>query len=118
MVDLVLQSKIIRETMQKPLTIGTIPCKNQSKPLTLWFDSPDGPILVPSHLTGRFREVEVMARQLGELVWQHDVPPPDFSAASQSGRKGGKEENHGEWRTNAGRGGLSEVTRGFPRGDS
>jgi len=34
-----------------------------------------------------FREVEVMARQMGDLLWQRDVPPPDFSVPRMALRK-------------------------------
>ena len=34
-----------------------------------------------------FREVEVMARQMGDLLWQRDVPPPDFSVPRLAVRK-------------------------------
>ena len=37
------------------------------------------PTSSPQKINEHFREVEVMARQMGDLLWQRDVPPPDFS---------------------------------------
>ena len=42
---------------------------------------------LPKKNNEHFREVEVMARQMGDLLWQRDVPPPDFSVPRMALRK-------------------------------